>query len=98
MVSDNQLDQYLKFVKHAIGISLDEPLIHSAHCQSQHAYHFRVWTKECRQHDNSIHCWFVLSETSKMSLADVFLVTPKLVTKYVYINVIIMTYMYIGIS
>ncbi len=69
MISDNQLDQYLQFVKDVLLEEvkfISEPLIHCL-CQWKLAYH------SCSQQDNSIHCSFVLSETSQMSLA-----TPSL--------------------
>ena len=56
---------------HAIGSSLfvnHSSILHTVSIKT--CLPFRVWTKECsHQHDNSIHCWFVLSETSQMSLA-----------------------------
>ena len=72
MVSDNQLDQYFQFVKDML---LEEVCSWTTHrsilrtVSIKTCLPFRVWTKEYRQHDNySIHCWFVLYETSQMSL------------------------------
>ncbi len=61
MVSDNQLDQYFQFVKDILLEELiGEPIIHSAYYVNQNLHAI---------HDKSVHCWFVLSEISQMSLA-----------------------------
>ncbi len=71
MVSDNQLDQDFQFVKDILNRNklVNHPSI--LHAMSIKTYH--SWS----QRDNSIHCWFVLSETSQMSLATPFPVTPE---------------------
>ena len=64
--SDNQLDQYFQFVKDMLLEKkfISEQLICSAYNQNYHS---------CSQHNNCIHCSFVLSGTSQMSLATLSL-------------------------
>ncbi len=46
MVSNNQLDQYLQFVKDMLlDEDISEPLIHSAYYVDEILNPFRAWTK-----------------------------------------------------
>ena len=73
MVIDNQLDQYFQFVMDDMLVEevISESLIYSAYVnQNFHTIHGLDKVMQHYVHDNNIHCWFVVSEISQMSLAN----------------------------
>ena len=60
MVSDIQLDQCFQVKDILLEEVISERLVHSAYYVNQNLLSI---------HYNSIHCWFVLSKVSQMSLA-----------------------------